>query len=296
MVGSLAGAWSSPAQGCAKSHPCPGAALPGSWAPAEKGSSPAVPDPARLQPWHGHGHHAAWLKGRRPKQHPLPRAPKASHGAQKQPLGYKRLRTQHCLSLELGQELLGKRQEQGKGVRAQPGSVGAVGWGERSMQGQGHAWAQLNSHPSHVGESVALAERLVLLGVECLPFQVGLADLGRRAQAVRSPGPSPHPRAQHWCGRDTREWETQSRVPSYQHRAKMRTPLGSRATALPTLLHRAQLPGGATAPTSSRGGGTRLTAQTKQVSCQLNPSASRNRSPASILKSQPRHLVPNIFS
>lgn len=48
------------------------------------------------------------------------------------------------------------------------------------MQGQGHAWAQLNSRPSHVGESVALAERLVLLGVECLPFQVGLADLGRR--------------------------------------------------------------------------------------------------------------------
>lgn len=39
-----------------------------------------------------------------------------------------------------------------------------------------------------------------------------------------------------------------------------------------------------------------LTAQTKQVSCQLKPSASRNRSPASILKSQPRHLVPNIFS
>lgn len=56
------------------------------------------------------------------------------------------------------------------------------------MQGQGHAWAQLNSCPSHVGESMALAERLVLLGVECLPFQVGLADLGRKVQAVRSGG------------------------------------------------------------------------------------------------------------
>lgn len=73
-------------------------------------------------------------------------------------------------------------------MRAQPGSLGAAGEGERSMQGQGHAWAQLNSHPSHMGESVALAERLVLLGVERLPFQVGLADLGRRAQAVRSEG------------------------------------------------------------------------------------------------------------
>lgn len=56
------------------------------------------------------------------------------------------------------------------------------------MQGQGQAWAQLNSHPSHVGESVALAERLVLLGVERLPFQVGLADLGRRVKLVRLGG------------------------------------------------------------------------------------------------------------
>lgn len=39
-----------------------------------------------------------------------------------------------------------------------------------------------------------------------------------------------------------------------------------------------------------------LTAHTKHVSCQLKPSASRKRSPASILKSQPRHFVPNIFS
>lgn len=53
------------------------------------------------------------------------------------------------------------------------------------MQGQGHVWAQLTSHPSHMGESVALAQRLVLLGVECLPFQVGLADLGRRVQVIR---------------------------------------------------------------------------------------------------------------
>lgn len=165
-----------------------------------------------------------------------------------------RLQTQHCLWLELGQELPGKSQEQGKGVRAQPGFMGAAGWGERSMQGQGHAWAQLNSRPSHVGESVALAERLVLFGVECLPFQVGLADLGRRAPTVRAPGPSPHPRAQRWYGRDTREWKTQSRVPSYHHRAKMGTPHGSRAPRCWCTPHRARLPGGATAPTSSRGG------------------------------------------
>lgn len=54
--------------------------------------------------------------------------------------------------------------------------------------------------------------------------------------------------------------------------------------------------GEAQAPATVGEGGTLLTAQTKQVSCQLNPSASRNWSPASILKSQPRHLVPNIFS
>ena len=121
-------------------------------------------------------------------QRPLPGAPRASWGAQKKPPSSTGLWIQHCLWLEPGQELPGKRQEQGEGVRAQPGSLGAAGAGrrERNMQGQGHAWAQLNSRPSHVGESVALAERLVLLGVERLPFQVGLADLGRRAQEVRS--------------------------------------------------------------------------------------------------------------
>lgn len=35
------------------------------------------------------------------------------------------------------------------------------------------------------------------------------------------------------------------------------------------------------------------TVHTKQVSCQVNPRASRNVSPASIGKSQPRHPVPN---
>lgn len=102
------------------------------------------------------------------------------------------------------------------------------------MQGQGHAWAQLNSHPSHVGESVALAERLVLLGVERLPFQVGLADLGRKAQGARSGGLSqplvPPITAQ---GTDAREQEAQSRVLSHQHRAKRGKPHGSRD---PTLL------------------------------------------------------------
>lgn len=121
-------------------------------------------------------------------QHLLPRAPRASREAYKKPHSYKGLWTQRCLWLELSQELPGKRQEQGKGPRAQPGFLGAAGQGERSMQGQGHVWAQLNSHPSHMGESVALAERLVLLGVERLPFQVGLADLGRRVKLVRLGG------------------------------------------------------------------------------------------------------------
>lgn len=82
-------------------------------------------------------------------------------------------------------------------MRSQPGSLGqGKGW-ERSMQGQGHAWAQPASRASHVGESVALAQRLVLLGVERLPFQVGLADLGRRAQAVsRVPGVPSHAQPQ----------------------------------------------------------------------------------------------------
>lgn len=79
-------------------------------------------------------------------------------------------------------------------MKSQPGYLGHGKRWERSMQGQGYAWAQLNSCPSHVGESMALAQRLVLLGVKCLPFQIGLADLGRRAQAVRGlsrPPPSP---------------------------------------------------------------------------------------------------------
>lgn len=42
------------------------------------------------------------------------------------------------------------------------------------------------------------------------------------------------------------------------------------------------------------GGRRRLTAQTKQVSCHLTPRASRNLSPASIGKSQPWQLVPNM--
>lgn len=78
-------------------------------------------------------------------------------------------------------------------MRSQPGSLGqGKGW-ERSMQGQGHAWAQPASRASHVGESVALAQRLVLLGVERLPFQVGLADLGEEsAGGQRGPrGPLP---------------------------------------------------------------------------------------------------------
>lgn len=37
-----------------------------------------------------------------------------------------------------------------------------------------------------------------------------------------------------------------------------------------------------------------LTAQTKQVSCHLTPRASRNLSPASMGKSQPLQLVPNM--
>lgn len=162
---------------------------------------------------------------------PLPGLLGPVGGVQKKPHSYKGLRTQCCLLLEPDQELLGKRQEQGEGVRAQPGSlgsaeVGAGGGGKRSMQGQGHAWAQLNSRPSHVGESMALAERLVLLGVECLPFQVGLADLGRRAQVVRSrgadPGPRcpPQPRVQHWLLHRHQGAEAQSRLPRHQHRHK----------------------------------------------------------------------------
>lgn len=84
-------------------------------------------------------------------------------------------------------------------MRSQPGSLGqGKGW-ERSMQGQGHAWAQPASRASHVGESVALAQRLVLLGVERLPFQVGLADLGKESaggqQGPRGPLPRSAPAA-----------------------------------------------------------------------------------------------------
>lgn len=105
--------------------------------------------------------------------------------------------------------------------------------GERSMQGQGHAWAQLKSRPSHVGESVALAEWLVLLGVECLPFQVGLADLGRREQAARSgrlsqpQGPSSQPRAEHQHRTDAREQQAQSRGPSHQHKVQWVKPMAA---------------------------------------------------------------------
>lgn len=171
------------------------------------------------------------------------------------------------------------------------------------MQGQGHAWAQLNSRPSHVGESMALAERLVLLGVERLPFQVGLADLGKRAQVVRSRGADPaprsppQPRVQHWLlhrhrGAGGSEQapkppaQTQARKTSWHH--------GPCAAGIPHAGYNCQ--GESQPPPAAGEGCTWLTAQTKQVSCQLNPSASRNRSPASILKSQPRHLVPNIFS
>lgn len=119
--------------------------------------------------------------------HPLPQAPVSARGAQKKPARWK---GPVLILPGPGQELPGKSQEQGEGVKPQPGSLGqGKGW-ERSMQEQGHAWAQLNSCPSHVGESMALAQRLVLLGVECLPFQIGLADLGRRTQAVRRAEPA----------------------------------------------------------------------------------------------------------
>lgn len=42
--------------------------------------------------------------------------------------------------------------------------------------GQAAAWA-LKVSTSHVGESMALAQRLVLFGIERLAFQIDLADL-----------------------------------------------------------------------------------------------------------------------
>lgn len=59
-------------------HSCPDTELPGSWAPAEHGSSPAVTDPPRLQPPHSCSHHAAWLGGRRPSLGLL--GPASGHG------------------------------------------------------------------------------------------------------------------------------------------------------------------------------------------------------------------------
>lgn len=177
-------------------------------------------------------------------------------------------------------------------MRSQPGSLGqGKGW-ERSMQGQGHAWAQPASRASHVGESVALAQRLVLLGVERLPFQVGLADLGRRVQAVSGvPGVPSHTQPQlSSCSAPAscrHQGAAGSEAPAQSEVGKHSWTQRPRYSPLQP-------------PASTRGekdeADAWLTAQTKQVSCQLNPSASRNRSPASILKSQPRHLVPNIFS
>lgn len=111
-----------------------------------------------------------------------------------------------------------------------------------------------------MGEGMALAKGLVLLGVEGLSFQVDLAYL--RTKKVRS----------HEAGENGRG-------------------------PFPSCLIIRQSDG-----SGVRNGGhwalgkEVLTAQTKHVSCQLKPSASRKRSPASILKSQPRHFVPNIFS
>lgn len=108
---------------------------------------------------------------------------------------------------------------------------------------------------------MALAKGLVLLGVESLSFQVDLTYLGTAKASPLELGGGrrgPFPTFH----------ESKRQVVGEEHRALGVGP-------------------------ESQGA---LTAHTKHVSCQLKPSASRKRSPASILKSQPRHFVPNIFS
>lgn len=126
---------------------------------------------------------------------------------------------------------------------------------------QGGAGTVCGRH-SDVGEGMALAKGLVLLGVEGLSFQVDLTDLGTMKVQSHEAGGSGRGPFIPQAGR-TWVWGGEAHTHTYTHM------LGGKGV---------------------------LTAQTKHVSCQLKPSASRKRSPASILKSQPRHFVPNIFS
>jgi len=122
---------------------------------------------------------------------------------------------------------------------------------------------------------VTFTQRLVLLGVERLPLQVDLTELERERERERgSEG-----------GREGgRERRRERRRKKLEVEADLSVGI--------VLVQKGNREETLTPPRSPQ----RLTAQTKHVSCQLKPNASRNRSPASILKSQPWHLVPNIFS
>lgn len=59
-------------EGCVRSIPAPALSCQATR------EQPSWGRPLQFQPQHGCAHHAAWLRGRRSMQHPIPRAPRAS--------------------------------------------------------------------------------------------------------------------------------------------------------------------------------------------------------------------------
>lgn len=188
-------------------------------------------------------------------------------------------------------------------MRAQPGSLGAAGWGGEDHAGPGAcvgtaellpltrgrkhgscraacpSWSRKSSLPGWSGRSREESTGGQVRSAEPAPgsprIAQGSALVLHRCQGAGGSEQGPEPPAQSQVGKTS--WQQ-----------------GPHTAGAPHAGHDCQ--GEPRSPPAAGEGGTWLTAQTKQVSCQLNPSASRNRSPASILKSQPRHLVPNIFS